>query len=123
MQSTARIDRDFREYQTIRDRFARTWGSENSLIDGRKDEMCKVKSDWQETQRLDVPRCFLDQRSRFITQMVQVDPTELVFNLGTVGVGEWDDRQSENVMIAILMREKTIDHKINKNSKHVSAMT
>jgi hypothetical protein len=36
---------------------------------------------------------------------------------------EWDDRQSENVMIAISMRGQTIYHKMNSTLKHISALT
>jgi hypothetical protein len=82
-----------------------------------------VKSDSQETHRLDVPHCFLDETIGFITQIVQVRPIQLVFNPREVGRCEWDDRQSENVMIAIGMKKQKIDHKVTRKLKHVSAIT
>jgi hypothetical protein len=42
----------------------------------------------QEAQRLEVPRCFLDETVRCITQFVHGLPTELVFNLDEVGISD-----------------------------------
>jgi hypothetical protein len=69
-----------------------TRGEVNWFIDDGKDELSEVKSDSQETHRLDVPRCFLDETIWFITQIVQACSIELVFDPREVGRCEWDDR-------------------------------
>jgi hypothetical protein len=80
----------------------------NPFIDHCKDELHEVKSDSQETQLFEVPRCFLGETNGFVTQFVQVH-----------GICEWDDRQSENLIIAMEMMEQMINHKINRKLKHV----
>jgi hypothetical protein len=58
------------------------------------DESCKVKSSAQEAERLEIPRCFVDQMLICVTSLVHGRPTELAFTLDEVGISEWEDRKT-----------------------------
>jgi hypothetical protein len=45
-----------------------------------------VKSAPQETQRLEVPRFFLEETIRYLHEYIQGRPTEIVFNIDEVGI-------------------------------------
>jgi hypothetical protein len=79
-----------------------------------------MKSVPQETPRLEVPRCFLDETIHCITQFVQGRPLELVFNLDEIGISEWEDRKPKKVIVPLSARGQTIHHKTNRALKHVS---
>jgi hypothetical protein len=114
--------RDGREHRTVRDNFAIIRGKVNLFSDHGTDKLPEVKSDSQGTQRLDIPRGFLDETIRLLAQIVQVGLIELVFHLGEVGICEWDESQSENVTIVTSMAEQTIHHKMNMKLNHASAI-
>jgi hypothetical protein len=97
-----------------------TRGWVNSFIGRHLDRLCKVKSTPQESSRLEVPRCFLDQTIQCLTELVQGCRVELVFNLDEVGISDWEDRQSKKVIVPVSARERAIHHKINRRLKHVS---
>jgi hypothetical protein len=59
------------------------------------EEICQMKSFPQEAERLEVPRCFLDQTLFCISEFVQGRPAELVFNLDEIEISEWDDRKAK----------------------------
>jgi hypothetical protein len=67
-----------------------------------------MKSVPQETPRLEVPRCFLDETIRCITEFVQGRPIELLFNLDEFGLSEWDDRKPKNVIVPLSARGQAI---------------
>jgi hypothetical protein len=62
----------------------------NSFIGGLIGDLCFAKGSPQESQRLEIPRCFLEETLACIGQFVQGRPTELVFNLDEVGISEWE---------------------------------
>jgi hypothetical protein len=72
-----------------------------------------VKSSPQESQRLEVPRCFLEETIWCLGEFVQSRPMELVFNLDEVEISDWEDRQTKTVIVSLSAREQTIHHKIN----------
>jgi hypothetical protein len=84
------------------------------------DDLCRIKSVTQEAQRLGFHRCFLDETVRGITQFVHSLPSDLVFDLGEVGISEWEDRTSKNVIVPKAMSSQTLQQKGNRNLKHVS---
>jgi hypothetical protein len=75
-------------------------------------------------QRLEVPRCFLEETVRCIAQHVQGRPTELAFNYDEVGISEREDRKvkKKNVIVPRSSRGETIHHKINRRLKHLSVI-
>jgi hypothetical protein len=77
----------------------------NSFIGRHIGDLCFAKSSPQESQRLEIPRCFLEQTLACISQFVQDRPTELVFNLDEVGISEWEDRKPKKAIVSISMRE------------------
>jgi hypothetical protein len=91
----------------------------NSFIRRHIGELCVAKSSPQEAQRLEIPRCFLEQTLAYIAQFVHGRPTELVFNLDQVGISEWEDRKPQKVLVAKSMSDQTVHHKVNRNLRHV----
>jgi hypothetical protein len=74
------------------------------------DKLCKIPSVPQEAQRLEVPRCFLDETVRCITHFVDGLPTELVFKLNEVRISDWEDRTSKFVIVPKSLSSQTIHH-------------
>jgi hypothetical protein len=101
-------------------RLSVTRGWVNSFIEGHLDRLCKVTSSPRDSQRLEVPRCFLEETILYLGEFVQGRPAELVFNLDEVGISDWEDRQTKKVIAPLYAREQTIHHKINRRLKHVS---
>jgi hypothetical protein len=97
------------------DRLSVTRGWGNSFIGRNLDRLCKVTSSPQESQRLEVPHCFLEETIRCLGEFVQGRPAELVFNLDEVGISNWEDRHTKNVIVPLSAREQTIHHKINRD--------
>jgi hypothetical protein len=122
MKSSALTARDVREHIANRHQLSVTRGWVNSFIGRHSEELCRVKSVPQEAQRLEVPRCFLDEAIASISQSVQGRPTELVFNLDEVGISDWEDRKTRKVIVPQTMKAQTIHHKINRSLKHVSVI-
>jgi hypothetical protein len=120
--STAVTARDVRAHLESRYHMPASRGWVNSFIGRHLDRLCKAKSVPQETQRLEVPRCFLDESIQCIAQFVHGRPAELVFNLDEVGISEWEDRKTKRVIIPVSARDQTIHHKINRALKHVSVI-
>jgi hypothetical protein len=77
------------------------------------DELCKTKSTPQEAQRVEVPRCFLNETVQYINEFVNGLPTKLIFNLDEVGISEWEDRISKSVIVPKSMTTQKIHRKIN----------
>jgi hypothetical protein len=101
-------------------RLSVTRGWVNSFIGRHLDRVGKVKSGPQESQHLEVPRCFLEETIRCLGEFVQIRPAELVFNLDEVGIRDWEDRPTKKVIVPLSARKQTIHHKINRGLKHVS---
>jgi hypothetical protein len=118
--NTAVTGSDVRARIANHSRLSVTRGWVNSFIGRHLDRLRKVKSCPQESQRLEVPRCFLEETIRCLGEFVQGRPAELVFNLDEVGISDWEDRQTKKVIVPLSAREQTIHHKINRGLKHVS---
>jgi hypothetical protein len=73
----------------------------------------------QEDARLQVPREFFLGIISGMEEAVQDCIYDLFFNLGEVGVSEWEDRKSKEVAIPSAMSGQTIHHEVNRNLKHV----
>jgi hypothetical protein len=111
--------RDLREHVAAEYGVPTTRGWVNSFIGRHIGALCFAKSSPQESQRLKIPRCFLEQTLACISQFVQGRPIELVFNLDEVRISEWEDRKPKKVLVPISMRGQTVHHKVNRNLKHV----
>jgi hypothetical protein len=93
--STSITRRDLRKHMTTKYDLPTTRGWVNSFIGRHIDEICQMNSSPQEAERLEVPRCFLDQTLLCISEFVQGRPAELVFNLAEVGISEQEDRKTK----------------------------
>jgi hypothetical protein len=122
MKSRPITRRDVREHVTAEYDVPTTRGWVNSFIGRHIGELCITKSSPQQTQRLEIHRCFMDQTLARISQFVQGCPTELVFNLDKVGIPEWEDRKPKKVIVPKSMCEQTVHHKVNRNFKHISVI-
>jgi hypothetical protein len=120
--SRAVTPRDLKEHLTTQYSLFATRGCVNSFMSRHLEELCKIKRVRQRAQRLEDPRCFLDETVPCIPQVVHDLPTELVFNLAEVGISDWEDRTSKPVIVPTAMRSQTIHHKIHRNLKHVSVI-
>jgi hypothetical protein len=74
----------------------------------------------QEEQPLQVPRTFLERTVQFLNESAQGCLAELVFNLGEVGISDWDDYQTTRVVAPAAMFRQTIHHGVCRNAKHIS---
>jgi hypothetical protein len=61
------------------------------FLDRQKSEVSGVTVAPQEKVRLEVPRCYLEEYSTLIKQIVPIVPTELLFNLDETGLSEWQN--------------------------------
>ena len=113
---------EIREHISVRHQLSVTRGWINSFLERHSGALCKVKRTPQEAQRLEVPRCFLEETIRCITTYVAGRATELVFNLDEVGISDWEDRKPKKVIVPQSMRGQTIHHKLNRGLKHVSVI-
>jgi hypothetical protein len=120
--NSAVTGRDVREHIATRYHLSVTRDWINSFLGRHLDELCLVKSAPQETELLEVPRCFLEETIRCLHESVQGRPTELVFNLDEVGISDWEDRKSKKVIVPQSMRVPTIHHRVNRAPKHVSVI-
>jgi hypothetical protein len=91
--------RDLREHVTAEHDIPIARGWVNSFIGRHIGALCVRASSPRGTQRLEIPRCFLDQTLACISQFVQRRPTEFVFNLDQVGISEWEDRKPKEVIV------------------------
>jgi hypothetical protein len=57
-----------------------------------------------------------------LKEYVQGWRTELVFNLDEVGISDWEDRKTRNIVVPATKRGQTIHHGISRNVKHISAI-
>jgi hypothetical protein len=96
--------RDLHEHVAAEYGVPTTRGWVNSFIGRHIGDLCFAKGSLQESQRLEIPRCFLDQTLEWISQFVQGRPIELVSNLDEVGISEWEDRKPKKVIVPISMR-------------------
>jgi hypothetical protein len=94
--STPITGRNLREHVTTKYDLPTTRGWVSSFIDRHIDGIYQMKSSPQETERLEVPRCFLGQMLLRISEFVQGRPAELVFKLDEVGISEWEDRKTKS---------------------------
>jgi hypothetical protein len=81
-----------------------TRGWVNSFLGRHWEGSYLVKSVSQETQRLEIPRCFLEKTIRDIHEYVQGRPTEIVFEIDEVGIVDWEDQKSKRVILPSSMR-------------------
>lgn len=120
--STAVTARDVRAHIRSHYHMPVSRGWVNSFVGRHLDRLCKAKSVPQEAQRLEVPRCFLDEIVRCLTHFVHGCVAELVFNLDEVGISDWEDRTTRKVIVPLSARDQAIHHKINRALKHVSVI-
>jgi hypothetical protein len=114
--------RDVHEHVTAEYDVSTTRKWANSFIARHISPLCVRTSSPQETQRLKVPRCFLDQTLACISQFVQSHATELIFHLNEVGISEWEDQKPKKVIAQKWMGEYMVHHRVNRNLKHVSVI-
>jgi hypothetical protein len=71
----------------------------NSFVLRDCDEIIHTKSFPQEEQRLQVPQGFPQKTGQNLKEYVQGCPTELVFNFDAVGISDWEDRETRNIVV------------------------
>jgi hypothetical protein len=99
-----------------------TPGWVNSFMSRHWDELRKTKSATQEAQPLEVLRRFLDKTVQCINEFANDLPTDFIFNLGEVGISEWEGRTLKSLIVPKSMNRQKIYQKIKRNLKHVSAI-
>jgi hypothetical protein len=57
-----------------------------------------MKSVPHEEQRLQVPQAVLHRTIQDLKEYIQASTSELVFNLDKVGISDWDDRKTKNIV-------------------------
>jgi hypothetical protein len=85
-----------------------TRGWVDSFLSRHDNDIFETKSSPQENQRLEVPRAFLEAGIEDTKTQIQNARAELVFNLGEIGISEWEDRIERKVMILSPMRDEKI---------------
>jgi hypothetical protein len=80
----------------------------NSFVLHHPDRIIKTKSVPQEQQRLQVRRTFLERTVHDLKKHVQECVTELVFNLGEVGISDWEGRKTKTVLLRATMVGQTM---------------
>jgi hypothetical protein len=98
-------------------------GSMDPFILRHSAELTEKKSSPQQEPRLQVPRIFPEETRRNIHETLQGCPSNLVFNLGEVGISDWKDRKPEKDVMPITMAAHDIHHRISCNMKHISIVT
>jgi hypothetical protein len=88
-----------------------------------RDDLIEMKSIRQEKTRLEVQRAFLDEIIRCLREYIQGMKVELVFNLGEVGMSEWEDRNDKRMIFSKTMDERTTHHRVSRNVKYISIVT
>jgi hypothetical protein len=53
---------------------------------------------------------FLERTEQDLKEHIHGCVAELVFNLGKVGISDWEDRKTKTVIVPATMRGQTIDH-------------
>jgi hypothetical protein len=59
---------------------------------------------------------------RDLNEHVQGCVSELVFNLGEVGISDWEDRKTRDVVAPGTMDGGPIHHAVSRNVKHISVI-
>jgi hypothetical protein len=81
-----------------------THGWVNSSLGRHWPGSCRVKSVPQETKRLEIPCCFLEETIRYLHEYIQGRPTEIVSNFDEVGIAYGEDQKSKKVILPSSMR-------------------
>jgi hypothetical protein len=110
------------EHFSRRYKFAATRRWANSFLGRDADILWKAKSGPQETQRLEIPRCFLEETVWLIAQHVHGRRTELILHLDEVGISEWEDRKVKNVIVPRRSGGQTMNHTVNRRLKRLSVI-
>jgi hypothetical protein len=76
----------------------------------------------QEEQRWQVPQAFFSRTVQNLKEYLQRCTTELVFNLEEVGVSDWEDRKTRNIIVPAAMGGRMIPHRISRNIKQISVL-
>jgi hypothetical protein len=87
------------------------------------DELETTTNSAQENSRLEVPQEFLRETLRCMNDAVQDCLRDLVLDLDEVGVSDWEDRKSKQVVVSAAFNDQTIHHGINRNLKHITIVT
>jgi transposase len=99
-----------------------TRGWVDSFVKRHSEQLFETKSVSQENPRLEVPRTFLEATIEGFQNHVHNSCAELIFNLGEIGISEWEDRTERRVIVPSTMRGQTIFHGIRRNLKHISVV-
>jgi hypothetical protein len=95
---------------------------ENLFVLRSRDEMIQQKSIRKDRQRLQVQQLCLDRSVQDPKEYVQRSITELIFNLDEVGISDWEDRKTRNIVAASTRRGEAIHHGMSRNVKYISAI-
>jgi hypothetical protein len=101
-------------------RFTRGWV--NSFVLRRSDDFIQTKSAPQEEQHLQPPRVFLERTVKDLHDHIEGCVADLVFNLGEVGISDWEDRKTKKVVLPAAMLSQTIHHGVSRKVKHISVI-
>jgi hypothetical protein len=95
----------------------------DSFILRHSAELTEKKRSPQEEPRLQVPRICLEETICNLHETLQRCPVDLVFNLGEIGISDWEDRKPKKVVVPINMAAHNIHHRISRNVKYISIVT
>jgi hypothetical protein len=99
-----------------------TRGWVDSFVKRHNEQLVETKSIPQENPRLEVPRAFLGAAIEGFQNHVHNSRAELIFNLGKIGMSEWEDRTERRAIVPSTMRGQTIFHGIHRNLKRISVV-
>jgi hypothetical protein len=107
--------------ESIQFQAAITRGWIKSVILCYRDGIIQPNNDLQE-QDLQVSRVFLERTVEDLNEHVQRCLAEQVFRLEDVGIPDWEDRKTRQVVIPAAIGGHTIHPGIFRNVKHISVM-
>jgi hypothetical protein len=71
---------------------------------------------------LEVPQTFLQRTVQHLNKYVQGCATELVFNFDEIGILDWEDRKTRNIVAQVTIHDQMIHHGISGNVTHISVI-
>jgi hypothetical protein len=104
----------------VEEKFAKilTSGWMQRFLDRHKSDVSRAIVNPQEQVRMEVPRASLDEYLLLIKKLVQIVPTELIFNLDETGLSDWENRKSKPVIVPAAAGDSRFHYPINRSIRH-----
>jgi hypothetical protein len=97
-----------------------SYGWLHSFMNRKKQQIKNVKAEFQDVDRVDIPRVFFEnyfvQASRFLKGKI----AELVFNIDEVGASDWEDRHAIMSVVPATVLDKTVTYKASRKFQHAT---